>query len=339
MKLHVNIRSLSDLAKGHGVDSAFKDLVQLLKKSEMLDISVNSKKKSDILHVHTIDFASFRLMKKQKKNGKKIVVTCHMMMDSFMGSLRIPKLFLPFLAKYLYSFYKQADRLVVVNPFYQEELIRNGIEKSKVTFIPNYASEELFNCVEEEKKKAIRTELGLPENAFVIMSAGQIQRRKGFDDFVETATLNPDFTFLWVGGFSFGKLTEGYEKYKKMIHAAPSNLKFPGIVSREKVAQFLQASDVFFLPSYQELFPMSVLEATKCGLPLLLRDIPLYHSILLNRYFSGIDAKSFSAYLHQMADDKAIYAKGLQDSKAVAQLYSESSILKQWEGLYQQLTV
>jgi 1,2-diacylglycerol-3-alpha-glucose alpha-1,2-galactosyltransferase len=35
-----------------------------------------------------------------------------------------------------------------------------------------------------------------------------------------------------------------------------------------------------FLPSYSELFPMTILEAASCGTAIMLRDIDLYKVIL-----------------------------------------------------------
>ena len=57
--------------------------------------------------------------------------------------------------------------------------------------------------------------MGLSENQFVVVGAGQVQKRKGIDDFITLAEELPDITFIWAGGFSFGGITDGYERYKK----------------------------------------------------------------------------------------------------------------------------
>lgn len=39
-------------------------------------------------------------------------------------------------------------------------------------------------------------------------------------------------------------------------------------------------ADLFLLPSYNELFPMTILEAASCEAPIMLRDLDLYKVIL-----------------------------------------------------------
>ena len=56
----------------------------------------------------------------------------------------------------------------------------------------------------------------------------------------------PQITFIWAGGFSFGGMTDGYERYKKIMENPPKNLIFPGIVSPERMRE-LYASGPFLV--------------------------------------------------------------------------------------------
>lgn len=49
-----------------------------------------------------------------------------------------------------------------------------------------------------------------------MIGIGQVQHRKGVLDFIEVAKKLPDVQFVWAGGFSFGKITSGYEELKKI---------------------------------------------------------------------------------------------------------------------------
>ena len=66
------------------------------------------------------------------------------------------------------------------------------------------------------------------------------------------------------------------KKVEKLLHDHSDNLHFTGLIERAKMPQFYQLGDVMLLPSYDELFPMTVLEAMSCGKPILLRDLSLY---------------------------------------------------------------
>jgi len=337
MKKTINVRSVSEMAKGQGVDSAFKEHVELLRKSNIFDVYKNDTDVHDILHVHTFDLKSKSLIKKYLRKGKKVVVSCHVMPDSLEGSLKIPRFILKLLVNYMIKFYSSANRLVVVNSFYKSELARLGLEKEKIFYIPNYVSRDTFKPVGEDEKKSIRDSLKIDNKSFVIVGGGQVQKRKGIDDFVETAKICPDCQFIWVGGFSFGKITDGYEKYKQIIENPPNNLIFTGIVERSQVARYFQASDVLFLPSYQELFPMTVLEASNCHLPLLLRDIELYKEILFEKYESGIDSQEFAKKIMLLKQDKAFRLETEKKSIEISDYYSQKNVLNIWEEFYTSL--
>ncbi|GAY74374.1 glycosyltransferase LafB [Lentilactobacillus kosonis] len=63
----------------------------------------------------------------------------------------------------------------------------------------------------------MRQKYGYDLNKFTVLGSGQIQTRKGVLDFVKLANQNPDVQFIWTGGFSFGKITEGYAELEKSL--------------------------------------------------------------------------------------------------------------------------
>ena len=113
-----------------------------------------------------------------------------------------------------------------------------------------------------------------------MLGVGQIQTRKGVIDFIDIARKMPDVQFVWAGGFSFGGITDGYKELKSQMETAPKNILFTGIVDRDLMNDIYNVSDVLFMPSYNELFPMSILEAMNTSTPVLLRDLELYEDIL-----------------------------------------------------------
>jgi len=128
---------------------------------------------------------------------------------------------------------------------------------------------------------------GIAQDAFVVLGAGQVQTRKGVQDFVKVAKEMPDITFVWAGGFSFGRITEGYEELEAIMKHPPENVKFLGIVDRDEMVDVYNMANVLFIPSYNELFPMTILESANIGVPLVIRDLELYEDILFDHYLKG----------------------------------------------------
>ena len=142
-------------------------------------------------------------------------------------------------------------------------------DAKKITYIPNFVSKKEFYPKPQAEKKRLRQKLGIPTDKFTVIGVGQVQERKGVPDFIELAKRHPEIQFVWVGGFSFGKMTDGYNELKQVVDQPPVNLMFPGILDRDEMNDYYNVADLFLLPSFNELFPMSILEAFSVGLPVI----------------------------------------------------------------------
>jgi len=180
----------------------------------------------------------------------------------------------------------------------------------------------------------LRKAYGIAEDAFVVIGVGQVQTRKGVFDFIEVAKKMPDVTFVWSGGFSFGRITDGYEELKKIVDNPPDNVKFLGIIPRDKMNDIYNIADVLFMPSYNELFPMAILEAVNLHKPLILRDLELYEDILFHNYMAGHDNHDFEKLIRACKEEPEVYQKGQQMSKAISDYYSKENVLKIWIDFY-----
>ena len=323
--------SSADKVAGQGVGSAYLEQVNLVREGapELFDIYINSRKKCDIVHVHTVDLWNYFRMKKGVS-----VCYVHFLPDTLDGSIKLPKFAFNVFKKYVTKFYNKADHLVVVNPIFIDDLVKFGIDREKITYIPNYVSREKFY-----KKDAsdIRKKYNISDDAFVVLGVGQVQTRKGVMDFIDVANKMPDTTFVWCGGFSFGRITDGYEELKKIYENPPKNVIFTGIVPREEMNDMYNMADVLFMPSYNELFPMSILEAINSSKPLLLRDLDLYRDILFEKYLKGTNNDEFVSKLNDLKNDKELYDKYSKLSNEISEFYSKEHVLEIWKEFYQSI--
>ena len=326
--------SMADSVDGQGVGSAFLELMKLLKEDgkDKFEVLLNDKiKNSDILHSHTVEPRNYIKMKMAKI---PTVAYVHFLPDTLDGSIKLPKLAFKIFKKYVISFYKSADHLVVVNPIFKKDMVKAGLDESKITYIPNFVSKEKFYKKTDKEIKRIRKEYNIDENKFVVLGAGQVQTRKGVLDFVKVAEKLPDVEFVWAGGFSFGAITDGHKELQKVMDNPPKNVKFIGIIPREKMNDLFNAVDVLFVPSYNELFPMTILEACSTDTPIILRDLELYEDILFKKYLKANNNDEFAKLITKLKEDKKEYKKQVENSKYISNFYTKDHVYEMWDEFY-----
>lgn len=332
MKIRINMLSSAESVKGQGVGSAFREQVSLIEDlKDDFEVSINSKSsKFDIYHIHTVDPKYRMRMNKKHLN----IMYVHFVPAKNDGSLKLPKLFDWIFKKYVEKTYRKADEVIVVNPCFIPELEKLKIPRQKITYIPNYVDHDKFKQIEWDKIDSLKEKYGIPLNRFIVLGCGQIQTRKGFDDFVETAIKNPDMFFVWAGGFSFGRITDGYKKYKKLLQNLPQNMLHLPIIERQYMNEVFNICDVLFMPSFIELFPMTILEACNVYKPFLVRDLDLYKPILFQKYCKGNSVVDFSNELIKLKTDATYYESCVENSKFISNFYNKDILMKTWKDYY-----
>lgn len=332
--IRINMFSKAGSVKGQGVGSAYDELIKLLRTRLVDDfyVTINKYGRADLTHYHTIN-PTYYLNSFSPARGRKIGYV-HFLPETLEGSITLPGPSKQIFYKYVIDFYKRMDQIVVVNPIFIKSLAKYGIDPNKVKYIPNFVAKSEFYPKSLAEKNAFRKKLNIPLDKFVVFGDGQVQQRKGIDDFAALAEKNPDVQFIWAGSFSFGAITEGYDRYKKLIKNPPKNLIFTGMVDRKDLVNYLNIADLFFLPSYDELFPMSVLEAFSCGTPVLLRNLELYQAIISGYYMSGDSLADFDKQLKNVIAHPEILNKYKELSLKASDEYSEDHLADIWRDFY-----
>lgn len=324
--------------KGQGVGSAYMEQVKLVKDglSDKFEVFENANMQADITHYHTFNPTYYL---RRKHLGKKGASVCyvHTLPETMEKSIRLPRFAKKIFYAYIIKFYKSMEHLVVVNPYFIDALENYGVERSRVTYIPNFVSSDQFHPMEQAEKDSLRQKYGIDKDKFVVMCAGQLQVRKGAFDFLEIAKQMPDVQFVWAGGFSFGAISDGFKELSKAVENPPENVKFLGIVEREDMNGVYNISDVMFLPSFDELFPMTILEAMCVNKPVLLRDLEIYPNILFDFYYKADDIPSFIEQLNKLRTDPDYYAAGAEASARGNKFYGKEHVLKMWDEYYSAL--
>lgn len=327
--LRVNVVSETPFtAECNGVHSAFLQTLESLEKLGVQAQPNGSADHADIVHVHTVGpYSLIKLLGKRRRS----VVSAHVVPDSFVGSFALARFWLPLARAYLSFFYSLPKAVIAVSPDVAEQL-RDMRVRAPIHLIPNGVDISRFRRPPEPRGQ-LRAQLGIAEDAFVVMCAGQVQPRKGVETFVRLAGEMPELTFVWVGGMPFERLTADYERMQRLQREVPPNLVFAGSVPYEEMPAYYHASDVLFFPSRQETFGLTVVEAAAAGLPLVMHDLEAFRALFGDAYLAG-DERSFPAILSRLRDDADFRREWSLRSSALSARYEDVRLARELLALY-----
>ena len=93
-------------------------------------------------------------------------------------------------------------------------------------------------------------------------------------------------------------------------------------------------TDLMLLPSFEELFPMTILEAMNSHTPILLRDLDIYHDILFDFYLRADGVDGFEQEIRRLQQDAAYYQEAEARSAKGHAFYSKENVAKMWRAFY-----
>lgn len=241
-----------------------------------IEFTFDTKDSFDIAHLNSYQNHTYNLMRKYQKQGIKVISHGHSTHEDFRESFRLWKAIAPFYNHLLNRMYKKAD-LIITPTAYSKRLIENYpgvtcpvLNISNGLVLEDYAPNKSY-VADFEKKFDIK-----PED-HVVMGVGFYFKRKGIDDFFETARKMPNVKFIWFGNLQ-KILTTGY--ILKCIKNKPSNVILPGYIKGEIIKGAYQRCDCMLFPTHEETEGIVALEALACHLPLIVRDVGVYEDWL-----------------------------------------------------------
>lgn len=157
----------------------------------------------------------------------------------------------------------------------------SGISSRRIEVIPNGIDHTVFHSVDAAAKQALRSRLGLPVDAPIVLSVCSIIPRKGVDLLIgawdRVLRSHPTAILVLVGSNTVRptvgnpEARSGIADYLDSIRASvaalsrPDSVRFAGEVNN--VQEYYQAADIFAFASLQEGLPSAVMEAMSSGLP------------------------------------------------------------------------
>lgn len=171
----------------------------------------------------------------------------------------------------------------------------------KCIVLPNAVDASEFKKLE---KKIVRKELGFPEDAFIVVFLGRFNERKGVVRVSEAIKkCNDDnIKVIYIGKKSTGDT----------FVPSADNVLFCGTLSHSDVVKYLNAADVFVLPTLAEGCSNAIVEAMACGLPVISSDLPFNYDILNcdnSIMLDPMDVDAISNAIMKLKQDESLHKK------------------------------
>lgn len=165
---------------------------------------------------------------------------------------------------------RRCDDFISYGTRASEYLISLGAKKNKIQPFYNTVDIAYFQKSTQlnlEQKNKIKKNLGI-KTKHVLMFNGQLIERKGIYELIDGFQLyqktNTDISLLIVGS------GREEEKIKQIIQANKiKNIFFSGFIQYNQLPQYYAISDLFILPSHEEVWGLVINEAMSCGLPII----------------------------------------------------------------------
>lgn len=159
---------------------------------------------------------------------------------------------------------RQTDGMIAVSSALAQEAVAIAGNTLKPKVIYNGVGENFQTAGDQ---LALRQKLNLPTAAQIILFVGRCELDKGTGEllqaFGEFSRINLHSELVVVGDGGARQTLEMETQQQPF----GSRVHFVGQVGRKEISEYLQAADIFVLPSYGEGMPNALLEAMAMGLP------------------------------------------------------------------------
>lgn len=174
---------------------------------------------------------------------------------------------------------KHTQAVVCQDKTFYSALLQLGVAEEKIICIPNGLDNQLFRpCPRQEARK----KLGLNKDVKYILAVGRLSKSKGHANlilaFKQLLSNHNNLHLIIVG--------EGEEKQTLqdliLNEGVADKTTLVGFQEHASIPFWLNAADVFVLPSHLEGTPNILLEAMACGLPVIATNVGGVAEILTN---------------------------------------------------------
>jgi len=234
------------------------------------------------------------------------------------------------------------DHMIAISSVKYRQFEQMGFGAARVSFIPNFVDcRAIQDAATRTDRERLRRELGISESDRVVAMVGRMIPGKGFDVFLRSvascaARIDRPLVGLAVGD---GPERVGMERLAKSL-PGPARFVFSGY-RRDATALLSLCSAVLFPSTLTEVLPMSLIEASAAGVPIVCSDIPGNREVVrsgVNGLLAGPSEESYTEALARILRDEAL-ARSMSDAgrKSALETFDEEAVVPRIISLYSAL--
>jgi len=286
----------------------------------------------DLIHAHELISPATTAIAARKLFGIPVVATVH---GSGLSSdvLRLKRRFLG--KTRLKILCREIAAFCVISAVIDRELATEGVPVQKRISIPNGVDTGRFAPLAPAQKKALRSRLALPAEARIVIFVGRLAPEKRVDLLTgiwrSVRQAVPRALLLILGS---GPEEAGLKQ------RAGDGILFLG--SQPDVTPYLQAADLFVLPSAAEGLSLALLEALACGLPVIATSVGGNPEVIRHLETGWLtppdDPPALTEAIVTLLEDEKLQSKLRENARAHAvQNYSLVKMADRLLDLYRQV--
>lgn len=238
--------------------------------------------KPDLIHSQC-EFFSYQFAQYiSRKTAAPIVHTYHTLYEQYVTYIFPSQRIGAYLVGKLSKHRLRKAEAIVAPTAKVETVLKNYGLHNPIHIVPSgIALEQHKQRITEEERNRKRSELGIPENALVLLNLGRLGSEKNLTELIEL------FSIARLHNSNLILMIVGDGPARKELEETADNLGvrdfviFTGMVAPEEVYTYYQLGDVFVSASTSETQGLTYLEAAANGLPLLCRKDPCLDGVLV----------------------------------------------------------
>ena len=284
----------------------------------------------ELIHCHSPigGFVGRLAARGQRKHGTKVLYTAHGFHFYKGAPLKNWLLYYP-VEKFCARF---TDVLITIN---NEDyaLAKKKMKAKRVEYVPGVGIDlSRFENIQVDRD-AKRREIGVPEDAFLLISVGELSERKNHKVILQALSKIKlkNIHYVIVGR---GALLSELQDFA-LSQGVYDNVHFLGF--RNDVAELYKVSDLFCFPSIHEGLPVALMESMASGLPCVVSRIRGNTDLISEN--SGLlintnDVDGFAQAIFNLANNSELCVRMGIENKKKSRQYSVDKILVGMRSIY-----